>query len=164
MTVARHEQLSPVVAAYLAGIIDGEGCVYVNKRLPTGRRITPGYGVKVVVTITSRVLVEWFRSEAHLTSVHGHQKEGNRKYQWMCTWNNSAAEWLLSEIRPYMVIKTKQADLGLELLAHLRTSKVRGGLGKTVDAKEIEYRDSVKREIAFLNRRGRKGSEHGDVH
>ena len=142
--------------AYMAGIIDGEGCIYVNRRKPTGRRVTPGYGVKVCVSITSRSIVDWFEAHAGLTSTFfvKSKRNENRQAKFSCTWNNSNAERLLKAIRPYMIIKAEQADLAIPLLIHLRTSKVRGGLGKVVSEDEIAYRESIKAKIAFLNRRG----------
>lgn len=140
---------------YLAGIIDGEGCVYVNRRKATGRRRTPGYGVKVCVSITSRALVDWFVAKARLTSVHHvEQPGGNRKPKWLCTWNNSAAEWLLGLVLPHLVIKKRQAELGLELLKHLRETTGRRGVAVSPGA--VEYREGIKAKIAVLNARGVK--------
>jgi hypothetical protein len=139
---------------YLAGIIDGEGCVYVNKRKPHGRRKTFGYGVKVVVSITSYSLVEWFVTNARLTSIHHRLPEGNRKPQWMCTWNNSNAEWILNTVLPHLVIKKEQAKIGLELLVHMRTTPV--VRGQCISPEIISYRDSMKDKISLLNRRGKQ--------
>lgn len=148
--------LKPTVAAYMAGILDGEGCIYVNRRKISGRRQTPGYGVKVAVAITNADIVEWFRNNVYLTSVCGFQPKGNRKYKWLCTWNNSAAEALLLALQPYLVIKVEQARLGLSLLKHLRTHK--RTLGKPVEPEVIGWRESVKQQIATLNMRGRVDS------
>lgn len=140
---------------YLAGIIDGEGCVYVNRRKSGGkdRRKTPGYSVKVVVSTTSESLVVWLKKHARLTSVFHNPKPGeNRKPKWVCTWNNSAAEWLLTLVSPCLVIKSKQAELGLELLKHLRESKL--PLGKPVPQEIVSYRERIKIQIAALNFRG----------
>jgi hypothetical protein len=138
---------------YLAGIIDGEGCIYVNKRKPHGRRKTFGYGVKVVVSITSYNLVEWFIENAKLTSIHHKTPDGNRKQQWMCTWNNSKAEWLLETVLPHLVIKKKQGLLGLELLSHLRQTPI--NRGECVSEAHLEYRESIKARISLLNKRGK---------
>lgn len=139
---------------YLAGIIDGEGCIYVNRRNPHGRRKTYGYGVKVCVNITSYALVDWLICHAQLTSIHHkpHPK-GNRKEQWLCTWNNSKAEWLLNSVFEHLVIKTEQAKLGLQLLHHLRETPVIRG--KCVSEENIKFRESIKKQISKLNTRGR---------
>lgn len=97
--------MNQIEIGYLTGIIDGEGCIYVNRRKASGRRKTPGYSVKVVVSITDHNLVEWFEKHAQLTSICTFQPKGNRKRKWVCTWNNSKAEWLLNSILPYLVIK-----------------------------------------------------------
>lgn len=145
--------MNDIQIGYLAGIIDGEGCVYVNKRKPHGRRKTFGYGVKVCVSITSYNLVEWFVKNARLTSIHHKIPEGNRKEQWLCTWNNSTAEWLLTLVLPHLVIKTKQAKLGLRLLKHLRETPI--VRGRCVQKKHLDYREEIKKSISALNKRGK---------
>jgi len=143
--------------AYMAGIIDGEGCVYVNRRKPTGRRVTPGYSVKVTVTTTDKCLVDWMIEKAGLRSVfHSKNLPGNRRQKWSCTWNSHHADKLLRQLRKFLVIKTKQADIGIKLCKHLRGSKNRaGGIGKSVLSKDVEFREKLKQEIAVLNKRGR---------
>jgi len=145
--------MEDVKIGYLAGIIDGEGCVYVNRRKASGRRKTPGYSVKVVVSITSYPLVQWFIDNANLTSICHNQPKGNRKEKWVCTWNNSKAEHLLNAVLPYLVIKKQQAILGLELLNHLRTTPIQRG--KPIADEFIQYRESIKQQISKLNFRGR---------
>ena len=138
---------------YIAGIVDGEGCVYVNRRKATGRRKTIGHSVKVVVTTTSHDLVKWLECHAELTSICYSEPKGNRKPKWLCTWNNSKAEWLLELILPYLVIKTPQAILGLELLRHLRSTPFHRGVCLAPEV--IAYRESIKQDIAKLNFRGK---------
>lgn len=138
---------------YLAGIIDGEGCVYINKTKVTGRRKTPSYTVKVCVSITAESLVEWFKAHAQLTSIHHVPKPGgNRKPKWLCTWNNTAAEWLLETVYPHLVIKQEQAALGLELIRHLQKSK--GHRGLTISDEDVAYREGIKQRMSLLNQRG----------
>jgi hypothetical protein len=144
--------MNQIQIGYLTGIIDGEGCVYVNRRKVAGRRKTPGYSVKVVVSITDYSLVEWFSKHAKLTSICTYQPQGNRKRKWVCTWNNSKAEWLLNSILPYLVIKKRQAVLGLELLKHLRTTPI--VRGKEISKEVVEYREDIKQQISKLNFRG----------
>lgn len=145
--------MTDIEVGYLAGIIDGEGCVYVNKRNPHGRRKTCGYGVKVCVSITSYNLVEWFIKHAQLSSIHHKIPDGNRKEQWLCTWNNSKAEWILKTVLPHLVIKNKQAELGLNLLKHLRETPI--VRGKCVQKEHLNYREEIKKSISLLNRRGK---------
>lgn len=145
--------MKEIEIGYLAGIIDGEGCVYVNRRKASGRRKTPGYSVKVVVSITAYSLVEWFITHAELTSICNFQPKGNRKEKWVCTWNNSKAEWILNTVLPHLVIKKRQAILGLELLTHLRTTPIERG--KAISDSVVEYRESIKQQLSELNFRGR---------
>ena len=151
-------KVQTALTAYMAGILDGEGCVYINRRKPSGRRVTPGYGVKVCVSTTDRALVAWMQRWAGLRSVHHVPFPGpNRRPKWLCTWNNSYASHLLKTVRPFLVIKTKQADLAIGLCAHLLGSQRRaGGAGRPVVQAEVAYRESVKQAVALLNQRGRR--------
>ncbi len=153
--------LTPTIAAYMAGILDGEGCVYVNKRKATGRRKTPGYGVKVCVAITDKSIVDWFQRNVELTSIYGFQPKGNRRYKWVCTWNNSAAERLLLACQPYLVIKVHQAELGLELLKHLREAP-KGGTHGVVPEDVVSYREGIKKKVSNLNKRGQTPAAKSD--
>lgn len=152
--------MKKVEIGYLAGILDGEGCVYVNRRKPgTGRRKTPGYSVKVCVTTTDKALVDWLRDKAKLTSVYYVENPGpNRKPKWLCTWNNTAATWVLNTTLPYLMIKKPQAILGLELLKHLAQHFAPG---IATNGNILAYREDVKQQIAKLNKRGR--DENGMV-
>lgn len=145
--------MNDIQKGYMAGIIDGEGCVYVNRRKAHGRRKTPGYSVKVVVSITNCDIVEWFKKHAKLTSANYVIRKGNRKNIWLCTWNNSKAEELLDQLVPHLIIKRKQAKLGLELLHHLRTTPIKRGVCITDDV--LEYRENIKQQISKLNFRGK---------
>ena len=152
--IKERRKMNDFSVGYLAGIVDGEGCIYVNKRKPHGRRKTTGYSVKVCVSITSYDLVEWFIDNAKLSSIfHKKDPPGNRKPSWLCTWNASKAEWLLESILPHLVIKKRQAALGLELLRHLRQTPV--NRGECICDEHLEYRESIKKKISTLNRRGK---------
>lgn len=147
--------MTQIEIGYIAGILDGEGCIYINRRklTNTGRRKTPGYGVKVIVSTTSYELVEWLIAYAQLTSICYNQPKGNRKPKWLCTWNSRKAEWLLGLVLPHLVIKAQQAKLGLELCKHLRTRPM--VRGRCIPPEVVAYRESIKQQISKLNFRGR---------
>lgn len=148
--------MKKVEIGYLAGILDGEGCVYVNKRKTGGRRKTPGYSVKVSVSTTDKSLVDWLVERAKLTSVHYVENPGpNRKPKWLCTWNNRAAQWFLKITLPYLVIKGPQAKLALNLFDHIDETRGKGGIGNINSEAVVAYRENIKQQIAKLNKRGR---------
>ena len=94
--------------AYLAGIVDGEGCIYAEaKRSRSSIRLT--------VTNTSLALINWIVGRFG-GNVHVCKKSRRRKricYSWYVNGQRLAAR-ILAAIIPYMVIKRKQAELALQ--------------------------------------------------
>jgi hypothetical protein len=101
---------------YLAGILDGEGCLTIG----AGRRETGviNYNPIVLVQNTSRELIEWLQSRFG-GQVYLSKKETEKtKTAWM--WRitqKKAIENLLLAVLPYLVIKREQAKI---LLAFVR--------------------------------------------
>lgn len=99
---------SEVEKAYLAGVMDGEGCIRIEKSGGKYRYLphTP----TVSVSNCNPALIRWI-----LSTFGGHlyQKKNRGKYQtvWDVYWLGNKAIELLGEIYPYLVAKKEQADL-----------------------------------------------------
>ncbi len=115
--------LSETDKAYLAGILDGEGCI----RLSRHRSGTTGYVYHIQITIsnTSNSLMKWLDDKlpgtAYSTSLKPQQNgAGTRKpaFNWVLAGNRRATVFL-REIAPYLVIKKPQADLLASGYVHL---------------------------------------------
>lgn len=116
---------------YLAGIIDGEGCIsaYYRKqgwdqRWPSSSR--PYLRARVIVGNTSKELIDW------LAQWGGNVTEGTnnkRNPKWSPNWNwavdsNSECHKLLSALVPHLIVKRKKALEVLEKLS--KTAKLKG--------------------------------------
>lgn len=106
-----------VALAYLAGIIDGEGCISVDA-VPSPSTGAPSHNLRVVVTNTSERLILW------LKSIGGTVRLSQRRtvprhwlpiYRWVVHGKNAST--LLAAILPFLVIKRDQAMLALEFMA-----------------------------------------------
>jgi hypothetical protein len=115
--------------AWMAGILEGEGCIGVFKDPRPNRS---GYSLRVSVHNTDPTIVDVFVREFGGTGrVHcGKQREGKRPvYHWYANGINGAAA--LKALRPYMLSasKTAQADAAIlyaeKYAGHARTSKRR---------------------------------------
>ena len=84
--------------AYLAGIVDGEGCI-TYRRNGKGR-----YYTRVTISQKRTQLLDWIV-----------ERFGGAysKTTWTCGSRHS--EWILTEILPYLVVKKDQAEVALEL-------------------------------------------------
>lgn len=111
---ARCNDLSVAQAAYIAGIMDGEGSVILGKH----REIAV---LHVGVTNTDRVMLDWLAEKTGVGAVNSQYKETEiRKATWFWRCNAEAAESLLGQIQPYLITKSRQAILGMVTQQRLR--------------------------------------------
>lgn len=93
--------------AYLAGIIDGEGTIYI------GFDKTRGYHLRFYVVNTDKRLIDWLKTTFG-GSVYSRKSLKNpnwrRKYEWI----NVNPEDMLPEILPFLKIKKEQAMLAIK--------------------------------------------------
>ena len=146
--------LSETQKAYLAGIIDGEGCITVTKkRGPKSGRL--GYCYRPVVHVANTH--EGVLKTLHLWTGLGRvnkfddaRKNRKARFQWFI-WSNQAKQIILA-IRPYLVIKTDQAKVFLKFVEVANHSSSPGPRGLT-DA-EWEKQHELYLKIRELNKRG----------
>ena len=88
---------------YLAGIIDGEGCVKPRKNFQ-----------RCEVSNTSKELIDWL-----FDNFGGHKipvkREGNRKLQYRWILRKEEMKNIFPLIIPYMIIKKSEAEQSLKL-------------------------------------------------
>ena len=111
--------LTEAQAAYIAGLIDGEGCICIHT---TKSRHSYGIQYNLIITITmagafleelhKEVGIGYFRAKSNRNT-----KPAHWKYMNVWRWNQADARCLLPQVRPYLRHKTKQADLALQFLA-----------------------------------------------
>lgn len=99
---------------YLAGIIDGEGCIAIG----AGKRETCiNYNALVLVQNTSKVLIDWLQDNFG-GQVYLSKKETERtKAAWM--WRITRKrdiEILLLAVLPYLIVKREQAKILLNFV------------------------------------------------
>lgn len=97
--------------AYFAGLIDGEGCLFLEKR--SGSRagqVRP----TIEVGMTCKLTIEALRA-AFGGNITFKAAKGTRKDQWRWRVQDRRAREVLAYIYPHMITKREDADL---LLAH----------------------------------------------
>ena len=137
--------------AYLAGLIDGEGCIYIGhtKQGKYGN----GYQWHSVLKITScdEAIIIW------LENTFGGSKDS--RYRWtskqkftrpVYNWQASGPmlDYILPKVRPYLIIKPKQCDV---MISYRLTSKNIGS--KRLPPEIIERRLQLLSELRNLNSR-----------
>lgn len=100
--------------AYIAGIIDGEGCIAITRRkLKRVKTNNWYYQPQVIVGNTNRKLV-YFCVDCYggwIATFKRHNPNWSTIYHWKIT--GDEMKCLLSDIIPYLIVKRKQAKLVL---------------------------------------------------
>lgn len=143
------KKLSAVQAAYVAGIIDGEGSVMLY------RRRIGSVTLRVAVTNTCRELLDWLASATGVGAPHGHAKATDvRRETFMWHINGDAALSMLAQAVPFMTVKHRQAKLGIAFQRRLHTPKLKA---------EYQWQYEWMDRMRDMNRRGPRLKEsHGE--
>ena len=141
------------VLAYLAGIIDGEGCIRLAKNCSGNKRIS-SHTANVNCGMTNPIAVEMLHQifGGSIRDVQPTCKNASPckplRY-WYASGTDSVARVLLA-LYPYLRVKKKQAAIVLDFCFNKRDGRQRGGL--TQD--ERRWREDLYWQVRELNRRG----------
>ena len=132
--------LSPTDAAYMAGLVDGEGSLSIRTRT-VGSLV-----LQLSITNTCREVLEWCRDVTGIGAVVKSSPDATRRRQcWYWSTPCGSAATVLRQIRPYMKIKVEQADIAIELQERLRVPAL-----KADRSWQLEWRARMQ----ALNKRG----------
>jgi hypothetical protein len=150
--------------AYLAGLIDGEGCIsissYLAKRTPT--RI---YYLQLIIAYCDKDILTYWCNKTGLGVIKTYkaQRANCRDgYQWRMS--SIQAEALLKEVYPYLMLKKEQADIAFRFQSTMNQSwggKGRNCIkgGKRVNPEIMHQRERYKQALTrikgYLTKRGR---------
>ena len=154
----REAPLSDKDAAYIAGFIDGEGSFYfvLERRMEnrSGLRVAPNMSVSQV---RSEVL-DWIvqRCGGRLRFVCRENSALDAQDCWSINWSPNQMRWLIPQLRPYLIVKRRVAELMLEFLS---LTAAQANYGKYNGKRQWEIYQLVKSE----NKRGRADYEAQDV-
>jgi hypothetical protein len=138
---AKANELIPLNAAYIAGLVDGEGSIMLYTR-------RDAVALRLTLTNTHKRALEWVAEKVGVgvvlrqriaTATHA------ESFGWQC--NAEAAETVLNQLRPYLIIKSDQAEMAVAFQERLRDPAL-----KADRSWQLEWRAKMK----ALNRRGRR--------
>jgi hypothetical protein len=149
----------PFDLKYVAGIVDGEGCVRIslNKAAIQANK-RPRVTMALTVSNTYKPLLYKLKRQFGGTIHHVNHASIKHKdsYNWVLS--ERAACLLLKKLLPFMFIKKKQAKLAIRLLAlkdKLRRTKKGRPQGAPLTDEEYEQRLVIVQESKALNHRGK---------
>ena len=111
--------LTETEKAYIAGIIDGEGCISLGFGNSVGNNRGAFYG-RIAVEMACKSVPEWLYIK--IGGTLSNRKRPHRvpiMWQWRISGKNSRI--LLKEVIPYLVEKKKEADLYLSFGKNITT-------------------------------------------
>lgn len=144
--------------AYIAGIVDGEGTVRLQRHpgSASGRYYYP----VVRVNNTHQGLMEWLQETYPSTKLHYSVLPPPRKPRWEIVWIGKPALRLLRIILPHLIVKRRQAEvvLGIETInrgaAIALNDKRVFDAGCRIPPWLVVLREAAFDEISALNKRG----------
>ena len=141
--------------AYIAGIIDGEGCIMITERSrpPTRRCKTPSFIVSVAVSMTDKESVDFIGARFKGRIYQFKAMERKYKYYRFSASCKNEVTALLVAIQPYIKVKSVQVKLALKFC---NSPSFTGGWGQEVPEEEVAVRRHIASEISYLNQGGLK--------
>lgn len=129
---------------YIAGFIDGEGCISVSKR--TGGKSGVRFQMSVRISNTNKEVLKWMQSIVGGSIYEHRSKDASRKTSYeLCVLSDAAVNLLIS-IMPHIKVKKRQAELALMFQASFTHNSVL----------DFGFHNFIFNEMKLLNRRSCK--------
>jgi len=140
--------LTPEDRGYIAGLIDGEGCIFIAKNPPTSRGVSHMYSLNMQVGNTDLPVLEWLKQRVGGRIGGPYRRVEQRRpiYMWCASKRVTIA--VLTEVRSLMQIKAVQAWLALEFAAQCSPQN-----GRVRSASETALREGYFLAMRWANHR-----------
>jgi hypothetical protein len=125
---------------YLAGIIDGEGSIGIDKQSPCKSRKTTYYAIRLLVVNTNVPLLDWLK-ENFKGNIIKRPKIENRRQCYVWSIFSCNAVNILKECLPFMIVKKRQAELLIEFMG---LDKRGWNVPEDVQKRRIELYDELR--------------------
>lgn len=154
----KSRKLTKTQKAWLAAVIDCDGCITIHKPTPSNKS---QYYTRVIVGMSNREIVDEMLKITGIGHTWVATKsfklfDGRKKdiYNWAVS--HITANWFLRQIKDFLLIKKKQADIGIALQDRInaedRYKKGKWGAVK-LTKKELEKRKKLYLELKELKKR-----------
>jgi hypothetical protein len=117
------ETSSVTKLAYLAGIIDGEGCIAIRKSKRTGTCKSTRYAAAVTVGNTSCHLIEQLVGTFGVGCVTYRYPTKTKRACYLWSLPSRGAREVLRAVQPYLIVKREQAAVLLEFIDNFDSFK-----------------------------------------
>jgi len=135
--------------AYLAGLLDGEGCITIRRRFGGCN----SYSGRFLISMTALDLLSSLRDQFGIGTITkaSRKLDGHKQmYRWSVFSQQAAS--LLKEVLPYLHLKRKHAELVISL------ADAKGTIGKHLTKEQINKETILFQTIFKLNKRGEENA------
>ncbi len=156
--------LSDTEKSWLAGVIDGEGSIFISKVTKKKGYSRRGFFYRPMLSVGNANSSFLFRVREIIGKGYvGMDKEGRRdwKDKWQYKGTRQVLRGILPQVLPYLVVKRKVAEKMLEYLSFVNSHPINGTM--VVPPRHDEKVDSLYMAVKRLNARGPESSTDGDV-
>ncbi len=160
-----NKEITDINKAWMAGFIDGEGCLSIYKQIRKNRP-SPSWRPFVTIANTHRgclnIFVENYGGHIRFNS----EKRSNKKtgVKWSDSWSwycpQSSILKLCNDLMPYFVIKKENAQILTTFITHVHnTKRKKGGRRQNgtfsgsdpLSKSDMVFRDSMRDRIQDIN-------------
>ena len=163
----RCPKVSKITAAYIAGFVDGEGCICIYKRKRRYKNQGfENYTCSIKIANTDKRIMDWFKNSFGGNLYKRVYDSTNQKNAYCWELVADIGMQFVQKIVPYLKVKRKQAELLLEFRKtfnggsydYLEVKLANGGHGirKAVKKEVVERRENIYQQLRHLNHRGKK--------
>jgi len=151
--------MNKLTAAYLAGLIDGEGYISILKNKKDTYKDGFRHQAVLKIVMTDKEIIEWLYN-GFGGLFEPRKGIGNRKdsYCWVLKNNKNLIPFLL-KVTPYLKVKRKQANILIEFNKTFGQYQIvknkSGGVHKELSNQTREQRESLYHQIRELNKIGK---------
>lgn len=139
-------RLNNSTAAWMAGFIDGEGCITVNSQIrkETGYRyFRPIFAIYNTCRKPLEIIQRYFGGKIGIVPA-----KGNKRKQYLLRYSQVVARKLVKRVLPYLVVKKQVAEAMLAFPSRNHQ--------RIFDAKQFALQEKAILKIRKLNKRGNK--------
>lgn len=142
----------------MAGLFDGEGCVYIQFSRRKNKYKVGCHILTVSVTNTCYEVLSLFQSKFQGRIVN-HPGKNKKCYRW--TLSAKRAGEFLKKLYPHLIIKKDVASVAIELQDHLNTSRF--SKWNPITLETLNYRESLRRKCKIINSPNEIFKEQRDI-
>ncbi len=127
--------------AYIAGIIDGEGTIVIQKMFRTAKRYNgkASYAMHVAVEMGCREVPEFLIKTVGRGSLYSRKRPDRKRIMYSWRVSGKDAAYFLQKIKKELVLKIKEAEIAIEF----QKTMIFKGRGNPVTKEILKIRDRL---------------------